>query len=84
MNAHPEMVLTEIFKYCDLPISEVPVALRAFSRDSQAGTAYGRANAKEGNRLSLSDQQRNEIAAILQRHPALKEPDVVLSGTLRV
>ena len=84
LNMHREKVVSEIFAYCGLPVSEVKGALRAFEQDAQAGTRLAREDAKRGNALRLSDQQLADVYDVLQRHPVIKTPDFRLPGTLTV
>jgi hypothetical protein len=82
--AHRERVLAAIFEYCDLPVEGVSKALRAFDRDSQAGTVLARENPQEGNRLQLTDEQKQAMNRILARHPVIRQSDFIAPNTLRV
>jgi hypothetical protein len=84
LNAYREHVVTEIFRYCGLPTSAAKETLGVFDRDSQAGTVLARDNPQEGNKLQLTDEERMDLARILQRHPIVNDPDFVVPGTLRV
>jgi hypothetical protein len=82
LNAHREEARRKVFTYCDLPVSKVKEALKAFERDAQAGTPLAREDAKQGNTLRLSDEQLADVYDVLQRHPIIKTPDFRLPGTL--
>jgi hypothetical protein len=84
LSTYREQVVSEIFRYCGLPPDKARSTLDVFKRDAQAGTSLGRENPEEGNKLKLSDEQVNQIAAILQHHPVVKEPGFVVPGTLPV
>ena len=84
LNTHREHVVSEVFAYCGLPTDRVQETLGVYGHDAQAGTALARDNPEEGNKLRLSDEQRNEVTRILQRHPVVKDFDFVVPGTLRV
>jgi hypothetical protein len=84
MNTYREQIITEVFRYCGLPAAAVPETLSVFARDAQAGTDLARDNPQEGNKLRLSDEQRNDVIRILQRHPVIRDSDFVVPGTLRV
>ncbi len=84
LNAQPEKVLSAIFTHCDLPSARARETLAAFGRDAQAGTQLARVSPREGNPLRLTDAQRQEVGAILQRHPVVNHSDFVVPGTLRV
>jgi hypothetical protein len=84
LNAQREQTLTALFTYCSLPTTKVNETLSVFARDSQAGTALARDKPEEGNTLRLSDEQRNDVIRILQRHPIIKQSDFIVPGTLRV
>jgi hypothetical protein len=84
LNTHREQVLTSIFSYCGLPVAKVQSTLEVFAKDAQAGTALARENPEEGNKLKLSDEQRNEVIRILKRHPVVKDSDFVVPGTLQI
>jgi hypothetical protein len=84
LNTYREQIVTEVFKYCGLPITAVHETLSVFARDAQAGTDLARDNPQEGNKLKLSDEQRNDVIRILKRHPVVQDSDFVVPGTLRV
>ncbi len=84
LNTHRERVVTEVFRFCGLPTVGVHERLGVFERDAQAGTGLARENAQEGNRLRLSDEQRNDVVRILQRHPTVKDYAFKVPGTLHV
>jgi hypothetical protein len=84
LNTHRERIATEVFTYCGLPAARVQETLGVFAHDAQAGTKLARDNPDEGNKLRLSDEQRNEIIRMLERHPVVTSPGFVVPGTLRV
>lgn len=81
--AHPREVLGAIFEHCGLPLSEVHDALQAFARDSQAGTALGWDDPAKRKQLPLDPVDSRAIDTIVARHPALYDPDLVVSATYR-
>lgn len=84
LNSQREQVIGAVFQYCDLPTAAVPQALGAFAQDSHAGTPLAREIPSQGNQLQLSEEQRQEIQRILQRHPVIQTPDFVVPGTVKV
>ena len=68
-----EETLRRIFSYCDLPMSGIQPALRAYERDSQAGTPLARENPRKGNQRTLSAAQIATIKAMVGQHPALSD-----------
>jgi hypothetical protein len=84
LNVHREQVVSEVFRYCGLPTAKAASTLDVFTRDSQAGTVLARDNPQEGNQLRLSEEERNQVTSILQRHGVVKNTDFVAPGTLRV
>lgn len=84
LNTHREQVVSAILEYCGLSTAQLPDLLRIFARDAQVGTALARDKPDEGNTLRLSDEERQEMARILQRHPVIKTSDFVVPGTLRM
>ena len=80
--ASRERVLAAIFKHCDLPVEHASQPFKAFERDAQAGTPLARENPKEGNKLQLTDEQKQEIARILAQHPVIKQSDFIAPNTL--
>ena len=84
LTTQPERVVSALLEYCGLPTTQMPGLLRVFTRDAQAGTALARENPEEGNRLRLSEEEREAMARILRRHPMVTTPDFVAPGTLRV
>jgi hypothetical protein len=81
--AHQREMLGAIFEHCGLPLSEVPDALQAFARDSQAGTALGWDDPAKQKQLPLAPVDSRAVEAIVGRHPALKDPDLVAPATFR-
>jgi hypothetical protein len=79
-----EQVLTPLFSTCGLPESAVLGGLRAFERDSQAGSQIAREDPEAAQAFNLSDDQIRAVTAILERHPVLRTPDYVAPGTLQV
>lgn len=79
-----EEVLQSIFNYCGLPISSALLGLKAFDRDSQAGSQHARINPKEGNKSKLNKEQVRSVSLILNRHPILSRPDFIVPGTLQI
>jgi hypothetical protein len=84
LNAHREQVLKAIFDYCALPVEQVSKALVAFDRDSQEGTFLARENPKEGNKLLLTDEEKQQMNYILARHPIIKVSDFIAPNTLKI
>jgi hypothetical protein len=84
LDSQREAMMAAIFDYCGLPRTDISVALQAFSRDSQQGTRLARENPQSGNTNSLSEEQIEQIHAILRRHPVIQTPDFILPGTLQV
>ena len=84
LNASRESVLAAIFKYCDLPVEQASQPFEAFERDAQAGTALARENPKEGNKIQLTDEQKQEVARILAQHPVIKQSDFIAPNTLKI
>lgn len=84
LNERRESTLEGIFAHCGLPAASVARTLGAFERDAQAGTALAREHPAQGNRLRLSDAQRDQITRMVRRHPRIGQPDAILPGTLAV
>ena len=84
LTQSPQETISQIFAYCDLPINNVQAGLTAYERDAQAGTMLARENPKEGNKRTLSDDQRQSILTILQRHPVLNSSDFIAPKTLQI
>jgi hypothetical protein len=84
LNAHKEQVVRAIFEYCGLPTAQLAQSLRAFERDSQAGTLLAREKPTEGNKPKFTAEQTAEITRILARHPVIRDSDFIAPGTLRL
>lgn len=84
LTAHREQVITAILEYCGLPTNQIAKSLRAFERDSQAGTFLAREKPSEGNAFKFTGEQIAEITEILARHPVIREADFIAPGTLRL
>lgn len=79
MIDHPETVLTQIFDFCDLPQTQVPEALKAFERNSQANTIYSRKNLAD---VELNERQKRLIKGMLDQHEWLNDPYIRLPGSV--
>jgi|GEM_PF-6761643 len=75
----PYSVVSQIFDYCDLPQSDVDLALDAFDRNSQANTIFSRKNLAE---VELNPRQKQLIKGMLDRHEWLNDPDIRLPGSV--
>ncbi|MEO8396978.1 MAG: hypothetical protein ABI700_28540, partial [Chloroflexota bacterium] len=75
LTAQPERVLSALFDACDLPKTGVPLALRAFERDSQENTKLARDDAQSGNSVKLPAELILQIQAILNTHPVIRQAD---------
>jgi hypothetical protein len=84
LSSRREQVVSAVFQYCGLPITAVPRALGAFAQDAHASTPLARDIPDQGNQLQLSEEQREEILRILERHPVIQAPGFVAPGTLQV
>jgi hypothetical protein len=81
LNTKREATLKAIFEYCGLPTEQIPQALHAYERDSQAGTFLAREKPSEGNKFQFNETQLESIRAVLARHPVIKVSDFVAPGT---
>jgi hypothetical protein len=80
----PEIMLEVLFKQIGLASSNVPLALKAFERDSQEGTRFsGKAN-RESPGLELTDEHLKQVRKILEHHPQLNNADVILPNTIQL
>ena len=66
--------LSAIFRYCGLPTSSVDDGLRAYERDSQAGTVMARENPAQVNSQHLTPAELAAVQAIIERHPLVGKP----------
>ncbi len=83
LNAHREEVLSQVFEYCDLPVTEVQKALEAFSEDAHEGTPIERARPDE-EPFRLSEEQVDEVVRVLARHPVINTSDFLTPGMLKL
>jgi hypothetical protein len=74
LNRDRRAAAARLFAHCGLPIDQVPVALDAFERDSQEGTAVAR-NRDPGKFDSTSLAR---FLDSLARHPRINRPDIRL------
>jgi hypothetical protein len=80
LTADPEQIVTSIFHYCDLPVSEVPQACKEFDQDSQSGSLIAR---KSYRRSYLDKEDRLKIRELLQSDSDVQIPDFIVPGTLK-
>jgi hypothetical protein len=79
-----EEVVEAVFRYCGLPLRNVRRALRAYNRDSQAGSPFAREDPDQENQDALTESDIRSINALLGRHPVLNISDFTVPGTLDV
>lgn len=77
--AEPHSVVSQIFDYCEVPQSDVDLALDAFERNSQSDTIFSRQNLAE---VELNKRQIGLIKGMLDRHEWLNDPDIRLPGSV--
>jgi len=81
---NPQQVVTSIFQYCGLPISDVDKACRVFEQDSKSGLNFSPKNPRKND---INSQEIGEIsqkvAKFLTKHPEIKTSDFIVPGTLR-
>jgi hypothetical protein len=83
--ADPQKIVTGIFNYCNLPISEVSHACKVFETDSQSGSNLSQENVhKNDHKLPDISEIRQKIAHLLLKHPQIQTADFIVSGTLGV
>ncbi|NEQ41725.1 MAG: sulfotransferase [Okeania sp. SIO3I5] len=82
LNSNRFGIVAQIFEYCDLPTTSVTQALKAFERDSQAGTTLARDGANRGNFTTLDESDIAQIVAIVALHPVIQSPEFIIPGTL--
>ena len=70
--------LAAIFRYCGLPTSSVDDGLRAYARDSQAGTVMARENPDQVNSQQLTPAELAAVQAIIARHPLVGRADFIM------
>ena len=75
----PYSVVSQIFDYCELPQSDVDLALDAFEQNSQSGTIFSRKHLAE---VELNARQTRLIKGMLDRHEWLNDPDIRLPGSV--
>jgi hypothetical protein len=78
----PKQTIEEVFKYCDIPTTDLEVVFKILDRDSQAGTVLSRANIQK-NPVELPDDFMAEVERILLEHPKIQTPHFVVPNTWR-
>lgn len=76
--ATPKETLSAIFEYCSLPTHKVAQGLKAYERDSQAGTRMARENPDEVNSQQLTSDELLAVHKILSRHPVIRRDDFAI------
>jgi hypothetical protein len=82
ISGRPQLSLPAVFRVCGLPEGEAGQALAAWERDSQSGTQLSQAAAGEDH-LKLTPAQAELITSIVARHPRIRDPAIVVPGTVR-
>jgi len=81
--ANRHQIVTSIFEYCGLPISEVSNVCNAFEKDSQSGSNLSQEKTRH-NDLEQSEilEIRQKVNELLKKHPEIQTPDFIVPGTL--
>ncbi|MBW4508988.1 MAG: sulfotransferase [Scytonematopsis contorta HA4267-MV1] len=79
-----QQIVTAIFNYCGLPISEVANGCKAFEKDSQSGSDLSRENTSKNDRELDMLEISQKINALLQKHPQIKISDFIAPNTLTI
>jgi hypothetical protein len=74
LDGRREAVAARLLAHCGLPADALPAALRAFERDSQAGTRI----ARDRRETAFTDAHLARFRATLARCPQAPEPDALL------
>ena len=74
LNTDREATMARLLAHCGLPTEALSPALRAFDRDSQAGTAI----ARKGRDASFTEANAARFRRTLARHPRRIDPDLRL------
>jgi hypothetical protein len=77
-----ETMLKKVFAYSGLTEADVSKALKAFSKDSQEGTRFSGIANRMDKTLELTENHLEQVRAVLNIHPVLNQPDVILPNTL--
>ena len=78
----PKQTIKEVFKYCNIPTTDLEVVFQILDRDSQAGTVLSRANIQK-NQFELPDDFMAEVERTLLEHPTIQTPHFVVPNTWR-
>jgi hypothetical protein len=68
LNAKRNETLETLFRHMNLPMSAIADVLEAFREDSQAGTRLARVEPSQGESISFTASQLEQMDAILPRH----------------
>ena len=80
LNSLPKQTIEEVFKYCDIPTTDLEVVFKILDRDSQAGTVLSRANIQK-NTVELPDDFMTEAGRTLLEHPTIQTPHFIVPNT---
>ena len=83
LNVHRQEVVQMLFDYCNIPVAEVPTALKAFERDSQEGTPLEGASQQDEVQFTLTEKYLSRLHATLQKHPMIHHPGFDVPNTYR-
>ena len=81
----PQQIVTAIFEYCELPVSEVDRACQAFKKDahSTSGLSTKKPNQTETEIPSIAEI-RQKTHKLLARHLEIKTSNFVVPGTVEI
>jgi hypothetical protein len=78
----PKQTIEEVFKYCDIPTTDLEVVFQVLDRDSQAGTVLSQTTIQK-NSVELPDNFMAEVERTLLEHPTIQTPHFVVPNTWR-
>ncbi len=80
VTTSPNQTIEEIFKYCDIPITDLEAVFKILDRDSQAGTVLSQATIQK-NPVVLPDDFMAKVRETLLDHPTIQTPHFIVPNT---
>ncbi len=82
LTTFPNQTIEEVFKYCDIPTTDLEVVFKILDRDSQTGSVLSRTTI-QNNPVELPDDFMAEVRKTLLKHPTIQTPHFVVPNTWR-
>ena len=83
LTTAPQQVISAIFEYSGVCVTDLAKVYDVLRRDSQVGTVLSQANVRQ-RQIDLTEEHLADMHRVLQEHPTVQTPDFIVPNTLQL